>query len=233
MMRELDGSSPMEPASQLVPVVFEGVCGRRHPGVNGGDGLKFAFPEYAPRYLCMPGFGHTEETAEATCRFAASMATRHHADLLRLRSWDCQFCGDKATTFNLVVVSFLAPDVGTTSPVRRSVWSYCVPICRTAGSCDQKAGKLVGELRATHLSDTTVAASGSCMGCGGIKNLLPCAGCKMVQYCSRKCRQLNYPTHKKDCRMSQREQVTYELKVNMEKTGKVHAAKETIKGMFI
>ncbi|KAK2827797.1 hypothetical protein FQN49_007334 [Arthroderma sp. PD_2] len=172
---------PLKPPNQLVPVIYEGICGSRHPGINGGDGLRFTFPEFAPRYLCMPGVGHTPESSDMTCRFVANMAARHHADLLEMRSWDCQFCGDMATTFNLVVISFLAPDIGTVAPVRRSVWGYCVPICRSAGFCDQKAGRLASELREAHLPSLAAPSSPSCLKCGGTKNLSPCGGCKTVQ----------------------------------------------------
>ena len=177
-----NGESPLEPRGQRVPVTYEGVCGRRHPGVNGGEGLTFTFAEWAPRMLCMPGYGHTPDTSENTCRFVASMAKRHIKDLLLMRPWDCQFCGDRATTFNLVAISFLAPDVGTIPPIRRSVWSYCVPICRTAGYCDQKGARLAGEFRRAHLSGSIITSSGCCMKCNKTSDITLCRGCKMVQY---------------------------------------------------
>ncbi|KAM5464512.1 hypothetical protein MferCBS49748_005396 [Microsporum ferrugineum] len=172
---------PLNPPEQLVPVIYEGICGARHPGVNGGDGMKFTFAEFAPRSLCLPGVGHTPGSSHMACRFVANMAARHHVDLLAIRSWDCQFCGERATTFNLVVVSFLAPDVGTVEPVRRSVWGYCVPICRTAGFCDQKAGRLASELRDAHLSGLSSPSAPSCLKCGSTKDLTACGGCKTVR----------------------------------------------------
>lgn len=174
------GESTLIPRDQMVPVTYEGVCGRRHPGINGGEGLKFSFPEWAPRMLCMPGYGHTPDTSENTCRFVATMAKRHIKDLLRMRLWDCQFCGDRVTTFNLVAISFLAPDVDTISPVRRSVWSYCVPICRSAGYCDQKGARLAGEFRRAHLSGSIITSSGCCMRCNRTADITLCKGCKMV-----------------------------------------------------
>lgn len=176
------GESPVTPQGQMVPVTYEGVCGRRHPGINGGEGVKFTFPEWAPRMLCMPGYGHTPDTSETTCRFVARMAKRHIKDLLQFGTWDCQFCGDIVTTFNLVAISFLAPDVGTTSPVRRSVWSYCVPICRSAGYCDQKAARLAGEFRRAHLSGSIITSSGCCMQCNKTSDITLCKACKMIPY---------------------------------------------------
>ncbi|DAA77944.1 TPA_exp: Uncharacterized protein A8136_5647 [Trichophyton benhamiae CBS 112371] len=218
-------SEVLNPPGQLVPFVYEGLCGVRHPGVNGGDGLKFTFAEFAPRAICLPGFGHTPESAHLACRFVANLAARHHADLLAMRSWDCQFCGIKASTFNLVVVSFLSPEAGTVDPIRRSVWGYGVPICRTAGSCDQKAGRLTAELRDTYISGLATPPSPSCMMCGSTEDLMLCSGCKVVRYCSLECRREHHSVHKKDCRAAQREKLRDKIQEHLLRQRESHFSK--------
>ncbi|KAI1959670.1 hypothetical protein LOZ58_004479 [Ophidiomyces ophidiicola] len=182
-----------------VPIVIEIICAPEHPGVNGGNGREFSFFDYIPRDMIGRKLESSNIRWEPAGRYFAGIRNRYHDIVLNSQTWDCQFCGDISKYLYMSGMPRLMEV--------RKWFVYAIPICRTVGACDRKAVALVVKIFSERFPDVAIPDGPCCEVCGFINNLKWCTRCRMIQYCSTVCQAHHWATHKRDCRMVEREKV--------------------------
>jgi hypothetical protein len=160
---------------------YKGICGLRHPSVNGGNGVAFEFPDRISALLCyrtvnVPADPHCDKTSKVV----SEVMHRHVGKIMNMRAWECQFCGkpSKATVHS--PIPFLNP-LSSDTYFQPYIFDFVVPVCRSLGECDRKGDALLQEVAKECFRGNVVINNPSCQKCGGVKSLLHCGRCKLVK----------------------------------------------------
>lgn len=167
--------------NNTIPISFKGVCGLNHPGVNGGRGITFDFPEFVPCFLCFRDIGKPSSmNCPHTSKFVSEIVSRRNQAIMDLHPWECQVCGKKARELSHLPIPFFNPALGDSVEFRPYIWDYAVPVCRSLGECDARAEQMTLQIvRARFPGRIHVAHS--CKACGAPGKLLDCGRCGAIK----------------------------------------------------
>ena len=167
--------------NNTIRISLKGVCGLNHPGVNGGRGVTFDFPEYVPCFLCFRDIGKPSSmNCPHTSRFVSEIVSRRNQEIMDLHDWECQICGKKAREISHLPIPFFNPALGDSVEFRPYIWDYAVPVCRSLGDCDAKAEQMTLHIVKARFPGRIHVAH-SCKTCGAPGNLLNCGRCGAVK----------------------------------------------------
>lgn len=155
-----------------VPITYIGCIGKPTPESSA---YPFEIAEQAPRSLCTRSHCLAPDpNPDATGQFLTSLVERHNAIFLFSRAWRCQVCDKPARElYHSAIPRLVKPEF---SPW---VWDTIVPICRSGGACDVKAGEWAAAFGKQSLPTLEVGTK-CCELCGKVTGVMLCRGCKVL-----------------------------------------------------
>ena len=165
---------------QTVSITFTGVCGVPWRGTHVSHQYRFSYLEQAPQSLCNRARGEPDPDPDATGRFLTELVERHNHEILQARPWSCQICGAEAKELYHSAIQFLNPGILASDAFKPSVWDTVIPICKSAGACDRKAGDIAYAFAKKAIPELRKPKNGCCDRCGNVKGIKLCSGCKCI-----------------------------------------------------
>ena len=168
------GSSSNTAVETTVPFLYQGCIGR--PTTDGGV-YPFNFPERAPSSLCQRfPCGAPDPNPDATGQFLTTLVERHNTRFLFSRAWRCQICNKRARELYHSAIARLVRE-----EFLPWVRDTIIPICRSGGACDVKAGEWAAAFGKESLPLLDVGTK-CCELCGKVTSVKLCRGCKVLAY---------------------------------------------------
>ncbi|KAL3425173.1 hypothetical protein PVAG01_04454 [Phlyctema vagabunda] len=190
---------------ETVPIRYIVWCG--NPSVDGSV-LTLEYDERAPASACKaPPKDQPDLNSDAVGMFIRALLDRHHEEVFDTRAWRCVSCDKPAKELHHFAINYLSSTADRVSPrFVPTVIDTPAPICISGGACDRDARRMVHEFYEDALGpkpDKLPQLPRNCDRCGKVSEVKLCGGCRTLAYCSKECQTLGWPSHKKQCKMSQ------------------------------